>query len=424
MIERIRKHRDFIQNITIAVLCVSAVLLFAQTQIYNLGIQTDLASFLAESELPVNPAAPNQGKAALTAPVRVAATSAFGRYGSITLTTDDEAFEPLRGLLEQALTAARDFVPSTPQMFFSAVDSTSVYYDFYSPLPLSILAELVQSTGDEDLSARYLVVSKSEHAVVLHLWDGDSGYFRCTTALPLDTLEQTISQYELGNAYFAFESSDPNAWAAAPYSLFLETEPSLPQLSISIPLSDTDHLLTALDFNPNTQYRYMDASGAEVVRESDRTLRIHTDGTITYSGGNNVVLPITPGGETPSLLEAVEAVNSVLHSLVSSESDGSLYLESVSRSGDNTVLRFGYQAGGIPIRFTDGQSAAEVTLSGDAISALTFRLRQYTLTGTESLVLPLRQALAIHASSCEGAELSIGYADRGAGTVSAGWIAD
>lgn len=36
MSEHTRKHRDFIQNITIALLFVSAVLLFAQTQIYGL----------------------------------------------------------------------------------------------------------------------------------------------------------------------------------------------------------------------------------------------------------------------------------------------------------------------------------------------------------------------------------------------------
>ena len=37
MNETKRSRRDFIQNITIAVLTVSAVLLFVQTQVYNLG---------------------------------------------------------------------------------------------------------------------------------------------------------------------------------------------------------------------------------------------------------------------------------------------------------------------------------------------------------------------------------------------------
>lgn len=60
---------------------------------------------------------------------------------------------------------------------------------------------------------------------------------------------------------------------------------------------------------------------------------------------------------------------------------------------------------------------------GGVISDMTFRVRQYTVEGTASLLLPLRQALAIAAQQ-EGAELSIGYADGGAGTISAGWLAE
>ena len=37
MTDKHRRRRDFIQNIVITVLAVSAVLLFAQTQIYSLG---------------------------------------------------------------------------------------------------------------------------------------------------------------------------------------------------------------------------------------------------------------------------------------------------------------------------------------------------------------------------------------------------
>ena len=54
---------------------------------------------------------------------------------------------------------------------------------------------------------------------------------------------------------------------------------------------------------------------------------------------------------------------------------------------------------------------------------MTFRIRQYTAGGNASLLLPLRQALAIAARE-EGAELAVGYADGGAGTVSAKWLAE
>ena len=150
MSEHTRKHRDFIQNITIALLFVSAVLLFAQTQIYGLGVHT--GSFLSGSDLSMDIAAPNQTEAALTAPVRVVATSAFGRYGSMALTTDSDSFEPLRGLLEQALLSAQDYRASNGQSFFNALKSTSIYYDFLVPLPLPVLAELVRADAEESVS--------------------------------------------------------------------------------------------------------------------------------------------------------------------------------------------------------------------------------------------------------------------------------
>ena len=124
------------------------------------------------------------------------------------------------------------------------------------------------------------------------------------------------------------------------------------------------------------------------------------------------------------MLEIVEAANSLLHSLLASAAgDAELYVEGVEQTEDGILLRFGYQAGGVPIRFRDGQSAAEITVAGGVISDMTFRVRQYTVEGTASLLLPLRQALAIAAQQ-EGAELSIGYADGGAGTISAGWLAE
>ena len=86
-------------------------------------------------------------------------------------------------------------------------------------------------------------------------------------------------------------------------------------------------------------------------------------------------------------------------------------------------MTFGYQSGGVPIRFADGSAAAEVTLSGNTISALSLRPGQYSAASSASPLLPLRQAMAI-AGKDGGTELSIGYADTGAYPISAVWLAD
>ena len=54
---------------------------------------------------------------------------------------------------------------------------------------------------------------------------------------------------------------------------------------------------------------------------------------------------------------------------------------------------------------------------------MTLRIRQYTSLEESSLLLPLRQALAV-AARHPGTELTIGYVDNGSDTVSAQWLAE
>jgi hypothetical protein len=305
------------------------------------------------------------------------------------------------------------------------LSGTSVYYDFLSPLPLSVLSDLTQTTFPQNqLSAWHMVIAEESGAVFLHCWDGESRYYRSRTAIPAEDLQEVVELYELGNAFFAFESDDPNAQTLAPLSLFPEETPSIPKLSVSSPLSDTALLLTSLHFNPNTQNRYLDYDGTEVISESNnRTLRIHADGTVIYSSDGDPTLSIEAESSVPTLAEAATEVNALLNSLFSSAGDAGIHLEEIRQADDTTVLHFGYQVGGIPIRFSNGQSAAVVTLTGTTVSSMELCFRQYTVTEAASLLLPLRQTFAI-AAKTPGSTLSIGYVDSGSNTASATWLAD
>ena len=196
-------------------------------------------------------------------------------------------------------------------------------------------------------------------------------------------------------------------------------------LNSQSPVYDTDFLLSTLNFNPNTQNRYSDAAGTEVIRESGRILRIHADGTISYqSNGNEGDLSVKSVEETPTIQEAVTGVSELLSTLLSPGTGNAvLYLQDIQQKGTSTTLVFGYQINGIPVYSAQGRNAAEVTLSGKRISALNLRLRQYTVAEETSLLLPVRQAVAI-ASKKQGMELTIGYADSGNHPISTEWIAN
>ena len=423
MNERSRTRRDFIQNITIAVLAVSAVLLFAQTQVYNLGASSSLSRLFSGPEVQSSAViAPQQDDFSPSAPVRVAVASTYGRFGDLSMTSADEEFLPLGQLLAQALGSSQSLTFSSSQAFRDALDRTSVYYDFLTPLPLSILADLAQTTMSENtIFARRLVLSEEHGVVTLHMWAGSNRYYRSATALSPEDLNTVVSQYELGNAFFAFEGTGDQS--LSPYSLLSEETPQLPQLTVVSSLSDTTRLMASLHFNPNTQNRYWESDTTEVISESNgRTLHLSTDGTVDYQSGNDATLSITAEGEIPSMVEAATEVRLLLNELFApTMGNTSLYLEQIQQTGATTTLRFGYQSGGVPIRFADGGCAADVTLSGTTVASMELRIRQYTATEVPSPLLPLRQTLAI---APEGAELSIGYVDNGGDTIGAAWLAD
>ena len=142
-----------------------------------------------------------------------------------------------------------------------------------------------------------------------------------------------------------------------------------------------------------------------------------------YDGGSTPSLQISTR-EDATINQRVLAVQSLLNSIFTNfTSDASLYLVSIQSSGSSTVLRFGYQVEGVPVRFTNNADAATVTLSGSDVTSLTLRVRQYSHTGEIASLLPLQQSLAI-AAQTPGGELTIGYSDHGGDTAEASWLLD
>lgn len=418
--EQRQDRRNLVQNILITLLALSAAVLFTQTQLYNLNLTT--------SEAPSGPAQSAAPAAELAAPVRTAVTGDYGRCGGLTCTTGDPVFaDPLGRRLLEALGSARDYAPCSRGDFLRALRGPSLYYDFLEPLPLSVLAGLLGGGEDvsprEDLSARRLLIVPQEGGAVLYLWDGGENCFRASTAVSSDSLEQVISRYELGDASFAMDGGGLER-ELDPCSLLPAQPPQLPSFTLGDPLAGgTDWLLSALGFNPRSRTRHTESSGTELIIDGDRTLRIRPDNTIHYQSGNEPILRVKAAEDLPTAREAALGAGSLLGSLLAPVS-GELqpWLQSLRRSGDVTALRFGYQLKGVPVRFQDGGFAAEITLTGSAVTALSLRFRQYNAAEEPSLLLPLPQALAVAAAS-PGKELSIGYVERG-GECRAYWLSD
>jgi len=426
MNEKKRSRRDFIQNITIALLSVTMVLLFTRTQAFILGTESEFFASLSTSAPQADSSSAGHATA-LSYPVHVAVTGPYGRYGNITLTTsNEEVFAILGRLVRDAFDSAGPFSICDKTEFLSALKNTSVYYDFLTALPVSVLSEVSGISRESNESARRLAIAKVDDAVVLYLWGEGDRCLRASTAISPADLESAADSYELGNAVFALDIIEeyPQAQKLSPCSLFLEELPPFPILTSEVPVFSISQLLSTLQFNPNTNSRYTESSGTEVVMDAGRSVRIRADGSVHYQSNDESTLSIDAVDEQPTLAEAVDGVSTLLNTLLSStNSEATPFLEGISQSEHSTTLTFGYQINGVPVAFSNGKPAASVTLSGTVVSSLTLQFRQYTSTAANTVLLPLRQALAI-ASQHQGSELSIGYVDDGSMQAHATWLAE
>lgn len=422
-------RRDMLQNIAITLLAVSAVLLFIQTQSYMLSQDDGFVGNLFQTGAPGTDTSSQPAAEAISAPVRVAVSGTYGRYGDITLSTGDtdQFGRLLSSLLSEALGSGQSFSPCAQTDFLSALSRASVCYDFLQPLPLSVLSMLVglDNAAESDIQARYVAVSELDGIVSLLVWDGADTFLQCETAVKASRLQDVISSYELGNAAFAFDlsHSDPVFEAISPCSLFVSPMPQFQTLDVSSSTEDTSALLPALGFNPYANTRYTESNGTEVVMEGDQTLRLSPDGHLRYQSGTYPTLSVAKGGE-PSPEETVQGAWELLHTLLAGHlGSAAPYLSQVTQSGDTTVLQFGLHVDGMPIRFGDDAPAAEIRLRGSAVLSLSAVLRSYALSGENAAPLPLRQASAIAALD-PGKGLSLAYVDDGSSVCEPTWLSE
>ena len=184
-------------------------------------------------------------------------------------------------------------------------------------------------------------------------------------------------------------------------------------------------LLTALSF-PDSSYIY---SGTDqVIRSGNDTLRLSASGVVRYivAEGETSRYLIPAQGETPTRLEIAETCRALAEKAVGgSAGEGRLFLQEMKREQGSWSVRFGYQLDGIEVQVGDQGCAAHFRVEGNEIAQFTLRLRTYTDTGTQGVVLPERQAVAaMQSMELRGQELLLLYPDLGGDTLSAVWVAD
>ena len=269
------------------------------------------------------------------------------------------------------------------------------------------------------------LLAAREGRVFLCYFDETAGrYYACASdVVSVNRLEEVVETLRDNGARFAFETEEYGG--LEPYTLILEKSLS-PAVYASVdPLGGSQSLSglqEALGF-PESSASFSGA-GEQVIRSRNDTLRIGADGTVTYEpaaeGSDRYLL--SGGG----VYEAVEGCRDLAQQAVDAVGgEERLFLMSARETGQGGwEIQFGYSLDGVQVRLGEDGWAARFTVEQGQITGFQLRMRCYTDTGTTTVVLPERQAMAaMEAKGHENEELLLVYLDTGAEMVTASWAA-
>lgn len=412
-----------LQNLALVILSLSAILLLSRIPLFGGDWANQMHAFLTYPGSTQENQYTDITSAVAAVHIVVTNDSEYGRFSQLYAPVDGTLFQQVGPLFQEALGSASEVGATADKTLQEALDTPSIYIDLTMELPLEAVAAWLGEETSYDRSVRAMALTTEENdAAVLYLRSSDGSIFRYYTALPLSAVQDATALYAPNSGAFAFES---NYATLAPYTVLTGQEISVPVVHSSLPAGYSSYnLLTALDFNAHTGFRYQESNGAEVITESPRTLRLSPDGTVSYNGGDEAASPlyrVNSSGEIPTVVEAIQSGISLASALSGSTGASPLCLRGAQATANGWQLSFGYQAAGLPVFFPDGDEALSITITHNTITAFTFRCRAYTTAEDVSPLLPATMAMAI-AAIHPGSGLSLGYADNGGETLSAVWL--
>ncbi len=414
---------NFLQNLTLLVLTVTAMLLLMRFPMLDGVVSARMRAILSTPESSVQHSVDLAGAVAAVHLV-VTDETGFGRYSEINAPTAGAEFQKLEPLLRGAIGSATDAREATHAEFRTAMETPGIYVDLTTALPISAVAAWLGEQFNSDDNVRALALTTARETALLFFLREDGSILRCECALTSSAVREVAAEFQPNGGQFAYETEYETL---APYTVFVQTVDSVVKVDASIPAGYSAYnLLTALNFNAHTNSRYFESSGTEVVMQAPHFLWIGTDGAVHYSSDGEVTDPlyrIAYTGETPGAVDALRGAYLLATALSNGTEAATLSLEHIEKTETGWIVTFGYRYDGVCVRLGSKRTALRVVVTGDTITEFDYFCRAYTSTQEAAVLLPPSMAVAI-ASVYNGGELTLAYVDDGVNVHGAHWFAE
>ena len=362
-------------------------------------------------------------------PMRMAVTlrdDELQRYGVQYQRAESQLlFQQIYSLLLESLSSAGAPKTVGEKTWQNAIATApGVYLDWQTEMPFSVLLSWF-SVDNANLTGyvRRLILTEEGETVMLY-WEGEDGYRMSeVTLVSRERLVEAASGLKDNGARFAFELAQLEL--LDPYTMVLGQTPVPKIYNVSNPISVAaamDAMLERLEFPEQTSASY-DGAGALVIRNEGDTLRVAADGTVTYEasdGGSGRY-----GSMGRDAASVVESCRSLAQQLLGGlQGEANLCLQSVEEEKQGSwTVRLDYTLNGVRVQTNQG-CAAEFVVEDGTVARFRLLVRGYQDSGSTSVMLPERQAMAAMAARGHGGEeLLLVYLDTGGQTASPCWAA-
>ncbi|HBR09277.1 MAG TPA: hypothetical protein DD735_10370 [Clostridiales bacterium] len=414
------------KNVLIVILMITAALLAVKSGLFS----GRGAPNVLDGVLPFGQETPLSGEngiyTAAAAPFYIVVTPQKGAHCAVVY--DGEAvraaYSRFSALLGQAIGSSGEPEAATDGEWKTALSGSGIYFDFLSDQPLSVLAGWLGTSvsgGAADHTARRICIAADGSGVTLYYIRARYGtVYRCKTALSNTDISDNIAGYLPDGTAFNFELASPFLMVDG-NALITTGRLDIHSATAENPLNSTagvDGLLSAFEMNSVLAEYVQLTDGTELYVEGDATMRIEANGTVMYSDTGQ------QGQEdVPTPAQAIEMARALCQKTIGADCGAaSVYLSSIwkdSEAGEYQIT-FDYSLNGLPITFSDGSSAAELTLTGSGVTSAKMILRKYRILDDSENPLPAMQAAAV-VQAMGGGEPVLSYTDD-YGSVAVNWV--
>lgn len=416
-----KSRKEKIKNIVIILLVLSAVILGWESRLF--GNSSDDAGFAELLNRIIQGSGDENDKktAGAVMPVCIAVTDSAGVHSAVRYDMAElgRLYDKTVPILSGALRASRTPSEIDPSAWQSALTAPGVYFEYLSPVKLSVLSRLIGSelSGSwGSIPVQRVCVSYQNGKTRLLFCDCNTGRFYVSNTAAPDGIDSLTESIGISSAVFAFERgiqtlNNPNC-------LLMPDVSTHPEVEVKNPLADEKTLadvLTALGVSAHLKSTYTE-NGTQVYVENAFTVRLLSDGTVIYrlTGDTENAGPVL--NESAAIEKAWYAVSASIGKYCGN--DAYVYFDSITRPEDNGYkVNFTYMVAGGLVRIGGDGYAASVTMKDGTITAMELRFRSYSVRDTQRDLLP-----EIQTAAASSGAFMLAYDDNGNEKLEPVWI--